>query len=90
MALLGLMAIFLVYEHSRVTRAGIEISRLSGDEARLVEELRILNVRVTRLCQPEFIQGQVERLRIDLMEAPEARVLPVAIRQVTPAEQTNR
>ena len=62
MALLGLMAIFLVYEHSRVTRAGIEISRLSRDEARLVEELRILNVRVTRLCQPEFIQGQVERL----------------------------
>ena len=88
--LLGLLAIFLVYEHSRVTRAGIEISRLSRDEARLVEELRMLNVRVMRLCQPEFIRGQVEKLRIDLMQAPDARVLPVASRQPTLAEPTNR
>ena len=89
-ALLGLLAIFLVYEHSRVTRAGIEVSRLSRDEAQLLEELRMLNVRVTRLCQPEFIQGQVEKLRIDLMEAPDARVLPVVSRQPTLAEPANQ
>ena len=45
-ALLGLLAIFLVYEHSRVTRAGIQVSTLSRDEAQLLEQLRILNVRV--------------------------------------------
>ncbi|KPJ52324.1 MAG: hypothetical protein AMS16_06520 [Planctomycetes bacterium DG_58] len=85
-ALLGLLAIFLVYEHSRVTRAGIQVSTLSRDEAQLLEQLRILNVRVTRLCQPEFIHGQVEKLRIDLMEAPDARILPVVSRRPTPAE----
>ena len=76
-ALVGAMAIFLVYERSRITRAGYKISELSQDEAKLVEQMRILNVHVTKLSLPEFIEGQLERLRIDLMRMPEAEVVPV-------------
>ena len=76
-ALVGAMAIFLVYERSRVTRAGYKISERSRDESKLVEEIRIHQVQVTRLRQPEFIKHQVETLRIDLMRAPEAEIVPV-------------
>jgi hypothetical protein len=76
-ALVGAMAIFLAYEHSRVTRAGYKISELSSDEAKLVEEIRIHQVQVTKLRQPQFIKHQVETLKIDLMHAPEAELVPV-------------
>ena len=84
--LLGALAVFLVYEHSRVTRAGYEISRLSRDEAKLVEQLRLLDVHVTKLRRPEFLRGQVRRMRIDLRGAPEAAVVPVAARSPEPTD----
>ena len=77
-ALIGVMAIFLAYEHSRVIRAGYKISELSRDEGKLVEQIRIHQVQVTRLHQPEFIKHQVQMLRIDLMRPPEAEIVPVA------------
>ncbi len=70
-ALVGAMAVFLVYAHSRITRAGYRISALSMQEQKLVEQVRSLNVQVTKLRQPDVIEKQVERLRIDLMRAPE-------------------
>ncbi len=70
-ALVGAMAVFLVYEHSRITRAGYRISAMSTQEQKLVEQVRSLNVQVTKLRQPDVIEKQVERLRIDLMRAPE-------------------
>lgn len=76
--LVALMVIHLVYERSRITRAGYEISRLARDETKLVEQVRILDVQVNRLRQPEFIQRQVERLRIDLMRSPQGEVLAVS------------
>ena len=76
--LLGVLGVFLVYEHSRVTRAGYEISRLSHDEARLIEQLRLLNVHVTKLRRPEHLRGQVRRMRIQLRRAPEGEIHPVA------------
>ena len=77
-AVVGAMTIFLAYQHSRVIRAGYKISELSRDEGRLVEQIRIHQVQVTRLRQPEFIKHQVEMLRIDLMRPPEAEIVPVA------------
>jgi hypothetical protein len=65
-----------VYEHSRITRAGYKISELSRQETKLVDQIRSLNVQVTKLRQPEFIEQQVQRLRIDLTRPPE--VVPVA------------
>jgi len=85
-ALVGAMAIFLSYEHSRILRAGYKISELSRDEAKLVEEIRIHQVQVTRLRQPEFIKHQVERLRIDLMRPPEPEIMPVASSPTDAAE----
>ena len=70
-ALVGTMVIFLVYEHSRITRAGYQISELSRQEAKYVDQIRSLNVQVTKLRQPEFIEQQVQRLRIDLTRPPE-------------------
>ena len=70
-ALVGAMAVFLVYMHSRITRTGFRISELSQQEQKLVDQVRSLNVQVTRLRQPDVIEMQVERLRIDLMRAPE-------------------
>ncbi len=70
-ALVGAMAVFLVYMHSRITRVGFRITELSQQEQKLVDQVRSLNVQVTRLHQPDVIQKQVERLRIDLMRAPE-------------------
>jgi hypothetical protein len=75
-ALVGAMAVFLVYEHSRITRAGYRISALSIQEQKLVEQVRSLNVQVTKLRQPDVIERQVERLRIDLMRAPEPGLKP--------------
>jgi len=77
-ALVGAMAVFLAYEHSRIIRAGYKISELSRDESKLVEEIRIHQVQVTRLRQPEFIKHQVETLQIDLMRPPEAELVPVS------------
>jgi hypothetical protein len=85
-ALVGAIAIFLAYEHSRIIRAGYTISELSRDEAKLVEQIRIHQVQVTRLRQPEFIKHQVERLRIDLMRAPEGEIVPVATSPADAAE----
>jgi len=70
-ALVGAMVVFLVYAHSRITRAGYRISELSRQEQKLVEQVRSLNVQVTKLRQPDVIEKQVERLRIDLMREPE-------------------
>ena len=75
-ALVGAMAVFLVYMHSRITRAGYRISQLSWQEQKLVEQVRSLNVQVTRLRQPDIIEKQVARLRIDLMRAPEPDARP--------------
>jgi len=75
-AILGAMAVFLVYTHSRITRAGYRISELSRQEQKLVEQVRSLNVQVTRLHQPDIIEKQVARLRIDLMRAPEPDARP--------------
>jgi len=77
--LLGVLGVFLVYEHSRVTRAGYDISRLSRDEAQLIEQLRLLDVQVTKLARPEHIRGQVRRMRIDLRGAPAHEMVPVAV-----------
>lgn len=75
-AMMGAMAVFLVWAHSRITRAGYQISRLSSQEQKLVEQVRSLNVQVTKLRQPDVIERQVERLRIDLMRAPEPGAKP--------------
>ena len=77
----GVLAVFLVYEHSRVTRAGYDISQLSRDEAKLIEQLRLLDVHVTKLRRPEHIRRQVRRMQIDLRRAPEREVVPVTARQ---------
>ena len=76
--LIGLMAIFIVYERSRIVRAGYRISELSRDETSLVEQVRIRNVEVTQLRQPEFIARQVERLRIGLVRPPRAELVSFA------------
>lgn len=76
-ALVGALAVFLVYERSRITRAGYRISELSQNEAKLVEQVRMLNVHVTKLSQPEFIEGQLGKLQIDLMRMEEAGVMRV-------------
>ena len=76
--LVGSAAIFLVYEQSRITRAGYEINRLSRDETGLIEQVRLLEVHVTRLRQPEFLERQGERLRIDLMRPSDARYVRVS------------
>jgi len=78
--LIGMLAIFLIFEQSRITRAGYSISRLSHDETKLVEQVRILNVQVTKLRQPEFLEQQVQKMRIDLMRLPQDRIIPVAVR----------
>ena len=75
-ALVGVMAVFLIFQHSRITRAGYRISELSRQEQKLVEQVRSLNVQVTKLRQPDVIEKQVERLRIDLMRAPEPGAKP--------------
>jgi hypothetical protein len=76
--LVGVMAVFMIYEHSRLMRGGYEVSRLSHDEAGLVEQLRLLDVQVTKLRQPEFIERQVRRMRIDLMRRQEAEIVPIS------------
>ena len=81
-----MMILFMVYEQSKITRAGYEISRLSQDETKLVEQLRILNVHVNRLCQPEFIEQQVRQMQIDLMRAPEPEIVPVSTTSADDAE----
>jgi UDP-N-acetylenolpyruvoylglucosamine reductase len=70
-AMVGAMAVLLVYLRSREMRAGYRISELSREEQKLVEQVRSLNVQVTKLRQPDVIEKQVERLRIDLMREPE-------------------
>jgi uncharacterized membrane protein YccC len=69
-AIIGAMAVFLVYEQSRITRAGYKISQSSQQESKYVEQIRSLNVQVTKLRQPEFIEQQVQRMRIDLARPP--------------------
>ncbi len=76
--LVAAMALFLIYEHSRIMRAGYQVSRLTRDEARLIDAIRIQNVQLTRLRRPEFIARQVERMRIDLMRQPDAAFMPVS------------
>jgi len=71
-AVVGLMAIFIVYERSRIIRAGYKISELSRDEVKLVEEIRMRNVQVTRLRQPDVIAQQVEKLRLGLTRPTKA------------------
>jgi len=64
------MTIYVVYEQSRITRAGYRISRLAREEAKLTEQIRIHTVRVTKLRQPEVIHEQVVNLRLGLRPQP--------------------
>jgi hypothetical protein len=61
-ALVGAMAGSVVVERARITQAGYRISRLSADEVKLTEQLRVHKVYVTRLRQPEFIRRHIVRL----------------------------
>ena len=67
----GGIAIFLVNEQSRITRAGYAISKLSGEERHLVENLRLVKVDVTRLSQTDEIERKVADMRLGLMPPPE-------------------
>ncbi len=75
--LVGATGIFLVYEQSRITRAGYAISKLSSEEATLVENLRVVKVDVTRLCQGDELERKVADMRLGLMPPPEDRFLAV-------------
>jgi hypothetical protein len=79
-ALAAAMAIFVVYENSRMTRAAFRISQLSHDEAKVIDEQRMARIRISQLRQPEFIEQQVQRLRIDLMRLPDTTLVPVTDR----------
>jgi hypothetical protein len=77
--LVGALGILLVYEHSRITRSGYEISRLSRDEAKMVEGIRIVNVDVMKRRQPEEIREQVAKLQLQLRPAHSDEVMTASL-----------
>lgn len=75
--LVGAIGIFLVYEQSRITRAGYAISKLSSEETALVENLRLAKADVNRLCQGDELERKVADMRLGLMPPPEDRFFAV-------------
>jgi hypothetical protein len=78
LALVVLLGMLCVYQHSRSIRAGYEINRLLARRHQLIEEKRGVDYALLRMKNPQSIRGQVGSMHLGLVLPGEERP-PAAI-----------